>query len=73
MANKISKNNLSVFEQIRQIDEKGNEFWMARQLSKLLDYTDFRNFKGVIEKSIEACKNSGHNHLDHLVEANEVV
>jgi DNA-damage-inducible protein D len=73
MANKISKNSLSVFEQIKQIDEDGNEFWMARQLSKLLDYSDFRNFIGVIEKSIEACKNSGHNHLDHLVEANEVV
>lgn len=73
MAKEILKNNLSVFEQIKQIDENGNEFWMARQLSKLLDYTDFRNFVGVIAKAIESCKNSGHNPLDHLVETNEVV
>jgi DNA-damage-inducible protein D len=67
------KPNLSVFEQIKQTDDKGNEYWMARQLSKALDYSDFRNFTGVIEKAIEACKNSGNNPLDHLVEANEAI
>jgi DNA-damage-inducible protein D len=46
---------------------------MARQLSKALDYTDFRNFTGVIEKAAEACKKSGQQVSDHLVEANEVV
>lgn len=73
MAKEISKKNLSVFEQIKQIDADGNEYWMARQLSKVLDYADFRNFTGVIEKAIEACKNSGYNTLDHIVEANEMV
>ena len=73
MAKQIAKNNLSIFEQIKHTDENGNEFWMARQLSKALDYTDFRNFTGVIEKAIEACKNSGHNPLEHLVETNEVI
>jgi DNA-damage-inducible protein D len=73
MKKEISKNNLSVFEQIKQTDENGNEFWMARQLSKVLDYADFRNFTGVIAKAIEACKNSGHNPLEHLVETNEVI
>lgn len=56
MAKEISKSGLSVFEQIKNTDENGNEFWMARQLSKALDYTDFRNFTGVIEKAAEACK-----------------
>ena len=73
MANKIIKKAQSLFEQIKQTDENGNEFWMARQLSKSLDYADFRNFTGVIEKAIEACKNSGYEVADHLVEANEVV
>ena len=41
MAKQISNNNLTVFEQIKQIDENGNEFWMARQLAKTLDYKDF--------------------------------
>lgn len=73
MAKEISKGSLSVFEQIKHIDEGGNEFWMARQLSKVLDYADFRNFASVIEKATEACKKSGQQVGDHLVEANEVV
>ena len=73
MENKISKTVLPVFEQIKHTDNNGNEFWMARQLSKALEYTDFRNFSSVIEKAKEACKNSGHKIADHLVEVNEVV
>ena len=73
MANEISKQALSVFEQIRQTDENGNEFWAARQLAKALEYTDFRNFLSVIEKAKEACKNSGQEVENHLVEFNEMV
>lgn len=73
MAKEISKQTLSVFEQIRQTDENGNEFWAARQLAKALEYTDFRNFLSVIEKAKEACKNSGQPIENHLVEFNEMV
>jgi DNA-damage-inducible protein D len=73
MAKKLSNNSLSVFEQIKNTDENGNEFWLARQLAKALDYTDFRNFTGVIEKAAEACKNSGYDIVEHIVEANEVL
>lgn len=73
MAKEILKNNESLFEQIKHVDENGNEYWMARQFAKVLDYADFRNFIGVIEKAKEACKASGNNPQDHLVEANEVV
>ena len=73
MAKELSNNSLSVFEQIKNTDENGNEFWLARQLAKALDYTDFRNFTGVIEKAAEACKNSGYDIVEHIVEANEVL
>ena len=73
MAKELSKKVLSIFEQIKQTDENDNEFWMARQLAKALEYSDFRNFTSVIEKAKEACKNSGQRAEDHLVEANEVV
>jgi len=73
MAKEISKQTLSVFEQIRQTDENGNEFWAARQLAKTLEYTDFRNFLSVIEKAKEACKNSGQEVGHHLVEFNEEI
>ena len=73
MAKELSKKVLSIFEQIKQTDENGNEFWMARQLAKVLEYTDYRNFSSVIEKAKEACTNSGYQIEEHLVEANEEI
>ncbi len=73
MENELSKKAQNIFEQIRQIDDHGNEYWGARQLAKALDYTDFRNFLSVIGKAKEACKNSNHKVENHLVDFNEMV
>ncbi len=73
MTSEIMNQHNNLFEQIKQTDENENEFWMARQLSKVLDYTDFRNFKAVIDKAKEACRNSGQVIENHLVEFNEMV
>ena len=40
-----------MFEKIKYADKNGNEYWMAREFAKILGYTDFRNFIGVIEKA----------------------
>lgn len=73
MTQEINKHTLTIFEQIKHTDENGNEYWMARQLAKVFEYTDFRNFISVIDKAKEACKNSGQDIENHLVEFNEVV
>lgn len=73
MKNELSKNTSSIFDQIKQIDANGNEYWTARTLAKVLDYTDFRNFLSVIEKAKEACINSKQQIEDHFVEFNEMV
>lgn len=73
MANELSKKAKNIFEQIRRVDEYGNEYWGARQLAKALDYTDFRNFSAVVAKAKEACKNSGHAVENHIVGFNEMV
>jgi DNA-damage-inducible protein D len=70
---KLEETPNNLFEQIRKTDENGNEFWMARKLAKILEYSDFRNFLSVIEKAKTACINSGQLNNDHLVEATEVV
>ncbi|QHE83450.1 DNA damage-inducible protein D [Hydrogenophaga sp. BPS33] len=54
------------FENIRQEDEQGREFWYARDLAPILDYPVWRNFAGVIEKAKQACDNSGHAVADHF-------
>lgn len=61
------------FEEIKQIDGDGNEFWYARALAKVLDYAEFRNFLPVVEKAIKACENSGQNSDDHFVQVHEMV
>ena len=33
------------FEDIKHINEYGEEFWYARELQKVLEYQDFRNFE----------------------------
>jgi DNA-damage-inducible protein D len=73
MGNNLSNPNKHIFEQIKETDENGNEFWSARKLSKILEYTDFRNFQTVVNKAIEACKNSGQDPLHHIVDFNEEI
>ena len=73
MKNEIKPPQVNLFESIRQIDENGNEFWMARQLSKVLKYADFRNFQTVIEKAQKECINNGQVMVNHIVELTEMV
>ncbi len=73
MANELINAGEPVFEQIRRVDNDGNEFWSARDLGKVLDYVEYRNFKPVIEKAKEACSNSGQNVDDHFVNFHEMV
>ena len=63
----------SVFENIKHLDEYGNEYWYARELQKVLDYKEWRNFKVVIDKAIISCENSNLNVLDHFVEVSKMI
>ena len=49
----------TLFENIKHVDDDGNEYWYARELQKVLEYKEWRKFKGVIERAMDACKNSG--------------
>ncbi|MGO8836842.1 MAG: DNA damage-inducible protein D [Limisphaerales bacterium] len=63
----------NTFERIKRVRADGGEFWSARELARVLEYTDFRNFIGVITKAREACVNSGHKVSDHFVDITEMV
>ena len=67
------KYNNSIFEDIKHIDEYGNEFWYARELQKVLEYKDWRNFKKVIDKAIISAKNSVSNKEDWVVEVDKPI
>lgn len=63
----------TIFENIKNIDENGNEYWSARDLQEVLQYKEFRNFETAIKKAITACENSDINVSNHFVDANKMI
>lgn len=61
------------FEDIKHTDENGIEFWYARELSPVLDYTKWENFNKVIDKAMLSCQNSGFECADHFLEVRKMV
>ncbi len=53
----------------KQVAPNGQPMWFARDLMEILAYTEWRNFKNVIDKAIEAANNAGMFSNDHFVEA----
>lgn len=70
---RIAEQHHETFEGIRQLDAEGNEFWIARQLAKVLEYSEYRHFQPVIERAREACRNSGHPVEDHFEDVLDMV
>jgi DNA-damage-inducible protein D len=62
----VSTQHHATFEGLRQVDEDGNEFWLARSLGKVLDYSEYRHFLPVIARAREACQNSAQPPEDHF-------
>ena len=63
----------SIFEQIKRVDENGAEYWSARDMAKVLEYLEYRNFLPVIKKAKEACANSQHKVEDHFVDMHDMI
>jgi len=60
-------------DMVRKYPDTGTEFWCARDLQMLLGYTQCRNFKPVIDKSITACENAGYDPKDHFAHIRKMV
>ena len=71
--NNIINYESSIFEGIKHIDEKGNEYWLARELQKVFEYSKWENFHNVIKEAIISCKQSGYNIDDHFPEVGKMV
>ena len=74
MKKEIIKSLTSNFESYVNTTENGVEFWFARDLQKLLGYSEWRNFSvTVVEKAKIACDNAGLEHVDHFVDGNKMI
>ena len=73
MSSALSRESISLFESIKQYDENGNEYWTSRDLARVLEYTDYRNFLNVVDKAKTACTNSNQLLPDHFVDFNDMI
>ena len=69
----MKNDEMKSFEDIKHVDEEGNEYWCARELQLVLDYKEWRKFNGVIKKAMDSCKNSDINALNHFVGTDKMV
>ncbi|HBC84952.1 MAG TPA: DNA damage-inducible protein D [Clostridiales bacterium] len=70
--NNLEKNNNKTFEDIKHIDENGIEFWYARELMSILQYTNWQNFEKIIEKAKISCQNSDISVFEHFTDVNKL-
>lgn len=73
MGKKLTKKSQQVFEEIKRSDENGGEWWSSRDLSRILTYSDYRNFLDVMRKAWKACQNSGVDPYNHFVRITEMI
>lgn len=66
-------NSQNVFEINKKIDPNGQEYWSARNLSKILQYSEYRHFQAVLDRAKLACINSGFPVEQHFVNSQESV
>ena len=73
MGTRLTKKATATFENIKKIDENGVEYWSSRDLAKIIEYKDYRNFLTVINKAKESCRNSNIMLTDHFVGVTDMV
>ena len=62
----VPANRNRTFEELRRIDESGNEYWSARELFPVLEYSRWEKFRPLVAKAKIACETAGAKASDHF-------
>lgn len=62
-----------IFEDIKHIDLSGREYWEARELMPLLEYSKWENFNKVIKRAMIACETSNNSANYHFPEFGKTI
>lgn len=73
MTDEIKTYNTKTFEDLKHINEYGQEYWLARELQEVLEYRQWRRFEDAIERAKEACQNSGFAVANHFADVGKMV
>ena len=69
----IEKYSETIFENIKHVNEYGQEFWYARELQVVLEYSQWRYFEAAMKKAMEACQNSGNAVAEHFADLRKMI
>jgi DNA-damage-inducible protein D len=69
----IEKKSNETFGSIRKVAGNGQEFWLARDLQPILDYSSWDKFKRVINKAMTACEKSKQPVENHFSQVGKMV
>jgi len=64
---------VKIFEEIKRMNEYESEYWSARNMAKILDYQNYRNFEAVIAKAKLSCEKAGQSIDNHFVDVDDMV
>ena len=64
---------ISPFDAIRRFQADNHEYWSARDLSKLLGYTEYGKFKNAIRKAEQSCEAAGEAISDHFAHVSDMI
>lgn len=73
MSTELEEYKEKTFEDIKKIDEFGNEYWEARELMIVLGYSKWGNFKKVIDKAKITCEISNNRVFEHFADVGKVL
>jgi len=61
------------FEDFKQVNDHGAEYWSARDLQPLLGYSQWRRFEEAIKRAVASCEESGNQSVNHFVGAGKPI
>lgn len=61
------------FENLKQVNDHGAEYWSARDLQPLLGYSQWRRFEDAIKRALTSCEQSGNNPDYHFAGAGKMI
>ena len=64
---------INALDESKKLTSKGGEYWMGRNIQKILGYSSWENFQNVINKACMACESTGIDSHNHFHETTKLV